>query len=135
MSIINSNEKFDFKLDKKTVIKKYIRGSGNGGQAINKTSSNVQLIHNSGVIIKCQETRSRTKNEEIAWKRLEEKISKSKIYDYEKSFNNKRFDQIGYGNGRNKRTYRIKENIVIDHDTNKKCSFKDFSRGEIEKLS
>ena len=38
----------------------FIRGSGSGGQKINKTSSCVQLLHRpSGIEIKCQKDRSR----------------------------------------------------------------------------
>lgn len=41
----------------------FIRGSGKGGQKINKTSSCVQLIHRpSGMEIRCQQTRSQADN-------------------------------------------------------------------------
>ena len=41
----------------------FIRGSGKGGQKVNKTSSCVQLIHApSGVEIRCQKTRSQADN-------------------------------------------------------------------------
>lgn len=34
-----------------------------------------------------------------------------------------------------KRSYRIKDDLVVDYQTNKKCSFKEFSKGHIEILS
>jgi len=41
----------------------FIRGSGSGGQKINKTSSCIQLIHPaSGIEIRCQKTRSQADN-------------------------------------------------------------------------
>ena len=41
----------------------FIRGSGSGGQKINKTSSCVQLSHApSGIEIRCQKTRSQADN-------------------------------------------------------------------------
>jgi len=45
----------------------FILGTGSGGQKINKTSSCVQLIHRpSGIEIKCQQDRSRTRNRHLA---------------------------------------------------------------------
>ncbi|RCI08190.1 hypothetical protein L249_6285 [Ophiocordyceps polyrhachis-furcata BCC 54312] len=53
----------------------YLRGSGPGGQKINKTSSAVQLIHiPTGLVVKSQATRSRSQNRTIARRLLAEKI-------------------------------------------------------------
>jgi hypothetical protein len=50
-------------------------GRGPGGQAINKTSSNVMLRHvPTGLIIKAQPTRLREKNREAARKMMREKL-------------------------------------------------------------
>ncbi len=53
----------------------FIRGSGSGGQKINKTSSCVQLNHRpSGIEIRCQQTRSQADNRYWARRDLCEKI-------------------------------------------------------------
>ncbi|CAE6396921.1 unnamed protein product [Rhizoctonia solani] len=53
----------------------FVRGSGPGGQAINKTSSSVSLIHRpTGIRIQCQATRSREQNRKIARKIMLEKV-------------------------------------------------------------
>ena len=53
----------------------FIRGSGSGGQKINKTSSCVQLIHKpSGIEIRCQKTRSQADNRYWARRELCERI-------------------------------------------------------------
>ena len=45
------------------LVEKFIRGSGHGGQKINKTSSCVYLKHEpSGIEIKCQQDRSQAMN-------------------------------------------------------------------------
>lgn len=54
----------------------FIRGSGRGGQKINKTSSCVQLLHApSGIQVKCQQTRQRALNRFLARRELCEKIA------------------------------------------------------------
>ena len=53
----------------------FIRGSGKGGQKINKTSSCVQLVHApSGIEIRCQKTRSQADNRYWARRELCERI-------------------------------------------------------------
>ncbi|KAG2020782.1 peptide chain release factor 1 [Coprinopsis cinerea AmutBmut pab1-1] len=55
----------------------FVRGSGPGGQSINKTENNVQLLHKpTGIRVSCQETRSLSQNRKIARKRLLEKLDK-----------------------------------------------------------
>ncbi|KAK3493927.1 RF-1 domain-containing protein [Neurospora crassa] len=53
----------------------YLKGSGPGGQKINKTNSAVQLRHiPTNIVIKCQETRSRTQNRKLAREILAAKV-------------------------------------------------------------
>lgn len=53
----------------------FIKGSGSGGQKINKTSSCVQLFHApSGIAVRCQESRSRELNRFLARRILAEKL-------------------------------------------------------------
>jgi protein subunit release factor B len=53
------------------LVEKFIRGSGSGGQKINKTASCVYLKHTpSGIEVKCQAQRSRELNRFIARKEL-----------------------------------------------------------------
>lgn len=50
------------------VDERFIRGSGKGGQKINKTSSCVWLRHGpTGVEARCQRERSQLANRELAW--------------------------------------------------------------------
>jgi len=53
----------------------FLKGSGPGGQKINKTSSAVQLKHlPTGIVVKCQETRSREQNRKMARQALGERL-------------------------------------------------------------
>lgn len=57
------------------VEERFVRGSGPGGQKINKTSSTVWLRHEpTGVEVRCQAERSQTANRERAWEELCEKL-------------------------------------------------------------
>ncbi|EST08336.1 Peptide chain release factor class I/class II [Kalmanozyma brasiliensis GHG001] len=65
------SRKYPLILDEKDLAEKFIRGSGPGGQAINKLSTNVQLTHlPTGTKLTCQETRSRDRNRELARRRM-----------------------------------------------------------------
>jgi peptide chain release factor 1 len=88
-----------------------------------------------GIQIKCQDTRDQYKNEVLAWERLSQKLEEiENNKEYEK-IKKKRNDQIGEGGrGNRKRSYKIRDNIVIDHHTGKKCRWKDFLKGKIELL-
>eukprot|EP00934_Nitzschia_sp_Nitz4_P007460 Nitzschia sp. Nitz4//scaffold232_size35869//31724//33337//NITZ4_007815-RA/size35869-processed-gene-0.22-mRNA-1//-1//CDS//3329543354//7450//frame0 len=53
----------------------FVRGSGRGGQKINKTSNRVMLVHiPTNLRVECQDTRSLQQNRKIARKRLKEKV-------------------------------------------------------------
>ena len=61
-------------LNEEDIEENFVRGSGAGGQKINKTSNRVVLVHlPSGVRVECQETRSLQQNRKIGRKRLLEK--------------------------------------------------------------
>jgi protein subunit release factor B len=59
------------KIDEADLLEKFVRGSGAGGQKINKTSNCVFLKHlPTGVCIKCQMDRSREMNRFLARREL-----------------------------------------------------------------
>lgn len=103
---------------------------------MNRIHSCVVLTHiPTGIQVRSEETRYQAKNEELAWKRLEEKLKN--IYELNQSndLKNIRVSQIGEGERSDKRrTYREKDNIVIDHLTGKKASWKEIMKGRIELL-
>lgn len=62
-------------LDEIDLEEQYVRGSGPGGQATNKTSNAVVLKHKpTGLVVKCHETRSLPRNREIARETLLRKL-------------------------------------------------------------
>lgn len=57
------------------VDERFVRGTGPGGQKINKTSSTVWLRHRpTGIEVRCQAERSQAANRETAWRELCDKL-------------------------------------------------------------
>jgi protein subunit release factor B len=57
------------------VEERFVRGSGPGGQKINKTSSTVWLRHRStGIEVRCQRERSQAVNRLAAWEELASRL-------------------------------------------------------------
>ncbi|CEH13261.1 Mitochondrial polypeptide chain release factor [Ceraceosorus bombacis] len=72
---ITSSSKEPILIPPSHLIETFIRGSGPGGQAINKLSTNVSLLHKpSGTRITCQETRSRETNRMLARRKMSKVI-------------------------------------------------------------
>lgn len=65
----------DLGIKSEDIEEKFVRGSGHGGQKINKTSNTVQLKHKpTGIEVKCQKHRERRKNRMSAYRMLIDKI-------------------------------------------------------------
>lgn len=129
-------EEFNFKLNRDEVNRKYTRSSGKGGQHRNKVETCVVLTHEkTGITVRIGNNRERHRNEEIAWEEMENRIRDiyfNKVNNEEKEV---RSLQIGNGTRSDKRrTYRVKDDLVIDHITNTKCKLKDILRGNIHLL-
>ena len=93
------------------IDERFIRGSGSGGQKINKTSSCVWLVHQpSGIEVKCQETRSQVANRFFARRELCEKMADQKAG--EKSARQQRIEKIR--RQKRKKSQRAKNRMLDD---------------------
>ena len=89
----------------------FIRGSGSGGQKINKTSSCVQLLHApSGTLVKCQATRSRALNRFLARRELCERIEEKVLGA--QSARRQEFEKIR--RQKRRRSRRAKQRMLAD---------------------
>jgi protein subunit release factor B len=62
------------------IIENFLKGSGPGGQKINKTSSAVQLKHiPTGIVVKYQDTRSRAQNRKTARRLLQDRVEELEL--------------------------------------------------------
>jgi len=93
----------------KDLREEFIKGSGSGGQKINKTSSCVQLTYlKTGFVVKCQQSRSREQNRFFARRLLLEKIEQDALG--KKSEKAKKIHKIRAQ--KKKRSKRAKEKMV-----------------------
>lgn len=71
----DNSKKMPVVLDERDLEERFIRGSGPGGQAINKLATNVELVHTpTGIRITSQPTRSREQNRVAARRTLSQRL-------------------------------------------------------------
>lgn len=113
------------------------RAGGNGGQGVNTTDSAVQILHiPSGLIVRCQDTRSQIKNRERAMGILRSRLLKAKQDEEAAKYAQHRKSQIGTGDRNEKiRTYNYPQNRITDHRINYSIhNLPDFMDGNIGEI-
>ncbi len=89
----------------------FVRGSGSGGQKINKTSSCVQLKHiPTGTLVRCQETRSREANRWLAREMLAERLLEAR----ESALSARRQEEEKIRRQKRRRSRRQKARMLAD---------------------
>ncbi len=118
-----------FGITEESLQEKFIRGSGPGGQKINKTSSTVYIFHEaSGIEIKCQKTRSQALNRYYARIQLCERIEERILGDKSK----KEQDREKIRRQKRKRSKRAKEKVLQEKKfQSKKKSARKVSKDDI----
>jgi len=118
-------------MDDKDLDIRVTRGTGPGGQHKNKVETCVIITHKpTGLQEKCQDTRSKIKNLELAKERIREKVKKYEDKKIQEAKNERRKELI-----RNQtvvRTYNFVRNEVYDHRTQTKHDLRRFMKGEID---
>lgn len=112
------------------------RGTGNGGQHRNTTDSCVVITHIPTGIKVVRDGRNQHRNKEDALAEIKKRVNTFYRTGYEEEVVEKRNGQIGSGERSDKkRTYRDKDDRVIDHETGKSASLKQFMKGKLELLT
>lgn len=111
------------------------RGTGNGGQHRNTTDSCVVITHIPTGIKVVRDGRNQHKNKEDALVEIKKRVNCFYRTGHEEEVAEERSNQIGSGERSDKkRTYREKDDRVIDHETGKCASLKQFMKGKLELL-
>lgn len=120
VAVIPKFEMEDIEIRKDELRTDTFRASGAGGQHVNKTESGVRFTHiPTGIVSESTDSRSQTKNREIAMQRLYVKIRETQKAQVESEQKEKRQSLVGSGDRSDKiRTYNYPQNRVTDHRIN-----------------
>lgn len=132
IAIINP-EKEQFLSNDSDIKTEWYSGSGGGGQNRNKTQNCCRLIHTPTGIIKTAQSRDRESSYKHAYDSLIKELQTT-FYAKQKAMRNQmRVGQIQVCNG-DARTFRFRDDRVVDHRTGKIARCKDIMRGNFDLL-
>ena len=125
----------EVQINEKDLDWKFTRGTGPGGQHKNKTDSCVNLTHMpTGIKVKV-DGRSQTSNKVDALFVLKARLKEQQRNKFYSNRADIRKQQVGSGmRGDKIRTIRVRDNQVTDHVLDRKISYKEYSRGNLERL-
>lgn len=93
------------------LVETFVRSRGPGGQKVNKTSSCVQLLHRpTGIVVKCQESRSQALNRFLARRHLVERIEEGVLGEEAA----RRREAARIRRQKRKRSRRAQEKVLAD---------------------
>ena len=132
-------------IDPNTIIKQHsindqlniewFSGTGKGGQHRNRHMNSVKITHIPTGIIQTAQTRSRENSLKEAMSALEFRLTELNKCSVHASISNTKKQQIGSGmRGDKVQTIQVQNDTVVNHINDKRCSYKSWSRGNIEVL-
>ncbi len=136
VAVLPEPEDVQIALDPNDVKEMITTSQGPGGQNVNKVATAVHLIHRpTGVEVRIQDTKSQSQNRQIAWKILRARLYEQQKAKAEAERADARNSMIGSASRAEKiRTYRFKDNIVVDHRLKNSFNLGEIMQGRLDPM-
>ena len=136
VAVLPEPQDIQIDLDPKDVKEMITTSQGPGGQNVNKVATAVHLIHRpTGVEVRIQDTKSQSQNREIAWRILRARLYEQQKAKADAERADARNSMIGSGDRAEKiRTYRFKDNIVVDHRLKNSFNLGEIMQGRLDPM-
>lgn len=120
VAVLPEAEEFDVELKQEDIKRDEYCSSGPGGQSVNTTYSAIRLTHiPSGIVVTCQDQKSKLKNLDKAMKELKTRLYNLEYQKYLDDISSKRKTMVSTGDRSAKiRTYNYPQGRVTDHRIN-----------------
>ena len=137
VAVLPEADEVDIKLNPADIRRDEFCSSGPGGQSVNTTYSAIRLTHiPSGIVVTCQDEKSKLKNLDVAMKELRTRLYNLEHQKYLDEIAKKRKTMVSTGDRSAKiRTYNFPQGRITDHRINYTMyNLQNFMLGEIGEL-